>query len=266
MAALSHNTEEKMVRAFVFDSSSYKEAFAKKAQQCGVKVCTVEPSGLALAESVAKAALSMDIPADECVYVSSSLEGHKAARRNKMVSFGVGCKESELDQILSGADAVLDSLDAFPAFADVTAFDKAVNQVVRDFYDRTIIGQMLSGAKEVMQHAYAPYSKFHVGAVLRTDTGNLYRGCNVENASFGGTICAERGAAMASIATEGAGRFNLIAIASQAEDPAPPCAICRQFLSEFTPADAQVYLISTTSDVLRHYNFGTLMPYTFTEF
>lgn len=255
-----------MIRAIVFDSSFYDAAFAEKAISCGVKVSTVETSELSLSDRFAKAAFAVGVTAEDCLAVTDSLEGHKAARRCKMVSMGVGCKASELEQILSGADIVLENLDSFPAFSDLAGFAAAVDKALRAFYDRTIIGQMLSGAKEVMQHAYAPYSKFHVGAVLRTDTGNLYRGCNVENASFGGTICAERGAAMASIAAEGAGRFNLIAISSEAEDPAPPCAICRQFLSEFTPPDAQVYLISTTTNVLHHYNFGTLMPYTFTEF
>ena len=125
---------------------------------------------------------------------------------------------------------------------------------------------LLEEAKKVMKNAYAPFSKFHVGAAILTDTGNVYKGCNVENASLGGTICAERGAAMASVAAEGARRFEAIAIASASDEPAPPCAICRQFLSQFTDPDAQVYLISTKTGVMRQFDFGTLMPYPFTEF
>ena len=125
---------------------------------------------------------------------------------------------------------------------------------------------LLDEAKDVMKNAFAPFSKFKVGAAIRTEKGNVYRGCNVENASLGGTICAERGAAMASIASEGYGRFKAIAIASGSDDPAPPCAICRQFLAQFTDPDVPVYLISVKSGVLKKFRFGVLMPYAFTEF
>ena len=125
---------------------------------------------------------------------------------------------------------------------------------------------LLDEAKDVMKNAFAPFSKFKVGAAIRTEKGNVYRGCNVENASLGGTICAERGAAMASVASEGYGRFKAIAIASGSDDPAPPCAICRQFLAQFTDPDVPVYLISVKSGVLKKFRFGVLMPYAFTEF
>ena len=125
---------------------------------------------------------------------------------------------------------------------------------------------LLDDARHVMENAYAPFSKFKVGAAIRTERGNVYRGCNVENASLGGTICAERGAAMASVASEGYSRFKAIAIASGSDDPAPPCAICRQFLAQFTDPDVPVYLISVKSGVLKKFRFGVLMPYAFTEF
>ena len=125
---------------------------------------------------------------------------------------------------------------------------------------------LLDEAKNVMKNAFAPFSKFKVGAAIRTEKGNVYRGCNVENASLGGTICAERGAAMASVASEGYSRFKAIAIASGSDDPAPPCAICRQFLAQFTDQDVPVYLISVKSGVLKKFRFGVLMPYAFTEF
>ncbi len=132
--------------------------------------------------------------------------------------------------------------------------------------DEKMVKTLIDEASKVMQNAYAPFSKFKVGAAILTDTGNIYKGCNVENASLGGTICAERGAAMASVAAEGARRFEAIAIASGSDEPAPPCAICRQFLSQFTDADAKVYLYSTKTGVTREFDFGTLMPYPFTEF
>ena len=121
-------------------------------------------------------------------------------------------------------------------------------------------------AMAVKKNAFAPFSHFHVGAAILTEKGNVYRGCNVENASLGGTICAERGAAMASVAGEGYSRFRTIAIASGSDEPAPPCAICRQFLSQFTDGDVPVYLVSTRTGVVKKFDFSELMPYPFTEF
>jgi len=126
--------------------------------------------------------------------------------------------------------------------------------------------ELINRARQVRENSYSPYSEFKVGAAILTDKGNIYCGCNVENASFGGSICAERGAAMTAVAAEGAGRFLAIAIASGSDEPAPPCGICRQFLSEFTSPDAPVYLVSAKSGVVRDYTFGDLMPLTFTEF
>lgn len=125
---------------------------------------------------------------------------------------------------------------------------------------------LLETAMAVKKNAFAPFSHFHVGAAILTEKGNVYRGCNVENASLGGTICAERGAAMASVAGEGYSRFRTIAIASGSDEPAPPCAICRQFLSQFTDGDVPVYLVSTRTGVVKKFDFSELMPYPFTEF
>lgn len=125
---------------------------------------------------------------------------------------------------------------------------------------------LLETAMAVKKNAFAPFSHFHVGAAILTEKGNVYRGCNVENASLGGTICAERGAAMASVAGEGYSRFRTIAIASGSDEPVPPCAICRQFLSQFTDGDVPVYLVSTRTGVVKKFDFSELMPYPFTEF
>ena len=84
------------------------------------------------------------------------------------------------------------------------------------------------------EQAYAPYSKFSVGAALLSESGQVYSGCNVENISFGLTICAERSAATAAIGA-GCRKFLGIAIAADTEIPVVPCGACRQFLAEFHP-------------------------------
>ena len=126
--------------------------------------------------------------------------------------------------------------------------------------------KLMEEAVKAMYNAYAPYSGFRVGAAILTETGNIYSGCNVENASLGATICAERNAATTAVSAEGKMRICAIAIASAPEEPVPPCGICRQFLSEFIGLEAPVYLVSSTSGKVKEYTFGSLMPLTFTGF
>ncbi|MFN0177323.1 MAG: cytidine deaminase [Gemmatimonadales bacterium] len=89
-------------------------------------------------------------------------------------------------------------------------------------------------AKAVQAEAYAPYSNFLVGAAVETTTGEQFVGCNVENASYGLTICAER-AAVAQAIAGGFRQFRRIVVVTSSEPPAPPCGACRQFLREFGP-------------------------------
>ena len=85
-----------------------------------------------------------------------------------------------------------------------------------------------------MENAYAPYSRFRVGAAVRTSSGEVIAGCNVENAAYGEALCAERVAIAAAVA-RGMKEFEEIAIASESDEPAAPCGSCRQTMSEFAP-------------------------------
>jgi len=100
--------------------------------------------------------------------------------------------------------------------------------------------QLVTQAIEVAGRAYAPYSRFHVGAVLVGRDGRIFAGCNVENISYGLTICAERNAVFAAVAA-GCREFVKIVITADTELPASPCGACRQVLAGFNP-DLEVVL------------------------
>ncbi len=91
---------------------------------------------------------------------------------------------------------------------------------------------LTDAALRAREHAYAPFSKFKVGAALLDDGGQIYTGCNVENATYGLTICAERVAVYKAI-SEGARKFHRIAVAADTDVLTPPCGACRQILWEF---------------------------------
>ncbi|MDO4753823.1 MAG: cytidine deaminase [Bacillota bacterium] len=99
--------------------------------------------------------------------------------------------------------------------------------------------ELIERALDASKNAYAPYSHFKVGAALLAESGNIYTGCNIENASYGATICAER-AAIAHAVGEGERHFTVIAVVCESRTRLFPCGICRQTLSEFGEMDVVV--------------------------
>jgi len=107
--------------------------------------------------------------------------------------------------------------------------------------DSAVLERLRAAAQEATKRAYAPYSRFYVGAALLFDDGSLVTGCNVENVSYGLTSCAERNALFRAISERGAGpKLVAVAVANAAGAPCPPCGACRQVMSEFVTADAVV--------------------------
>ncbi len=106
-----------------------------------------------------------------------------------------------------------------------------------------LLGDLLAAAREAQASAYAPYSNFAVGAAALVSDGGIYRGCNIENASFGLTVCAERVAVFKAISD---GHLDIVAVAVVTSAPklCKPCGACRQVIAEFSQADNPIMVVS----------------------
>lgn len=116
-------------------------------------------------------------------------------------------------------------------------------------------------ADKVKEQAYAPYSKFRVGAALLTDTGQIFTGVNVENASYGATVCAERTAVVKAV-SEGHMGITAIAIASDSDEFIYPCGICRQVLEELGSEETKIICTSKSGE-FQEFTLGQLLPKAF---
>jgi cytidine deaminase len=116
---------------------------------------------------------------------------------------------------------------------------------------------LIAAARTAREHAHAPYSNFRVGAAVRAKSGRVFTGCNVENATFGLTLCAERVAIFKAI-SEGERGFDAVAVVADTDKLTPPCGSCRQILWEFC-GDAEVVLANLKGKVER-YRMSALLP------
>ncbi len=127
----------------------------------------------------------------------------------------------------------------------------------------TDLDRAVAVATEARRNSYSPYSHFAVGAALKLAGRDVYvPGCNVENASFGGTICAERSAVVAAVSLYGPVAFESITVVTDTDPPAFPCAFCRGVLSEFCGPDLIVYL-ATPEGVKTTTTLGAILPHPF---
>jgi cytidine deaminase len=119
-----------------------------------------------------------------------------------------------------------------------------------------MIDILIQAAREVRKHAYAPYSNYKVGVALQDEQGRIHTGVNVENVSYGATICAER-SAVTKMITDGGHRVTALALVTK--DGGTPCGICLQVLSEFCSPETSVVMV-TEGGQIRQLTFAQLMP------
>ncbi len=143
---------------------------------------------------------------------------------------------------------------------------KAQEYVTENITDNITVKELAREALAARENAYAPYSHYQVGAALCTGSGRIYRGCNIENATYGATNCAERTAFFKAV-SEGERNFVAIAVAGGMEGKEPteyayPCGICRQVMQEFAGADFKVVVVKSEAEY-QMYLLRELLPYGF---
>jgi cytidine deaminase len=121
---------------------------------------------------------------------------------------------------------------------------------------------LIDAALAAREHAFAPYSNFKVGAALEDESGRVHTGCNVENSTYGLTVCAERVAVLKAV-SEGARRFRRIVVAADSEALTPPCGACRQILWEFC-GDIEIVLVNLKGQA-KSYRLAELFPSPFDD-
>lgn len=119
--------------------------------------------------------------------------------------------------------------------------------------------ELMKMAIEARQNAYAPYSHFAVGAALLAESGRVYTGCNIENASYGLTCCAERNAIFAAVGV-GERRFKMLAVAADSPEPVAPCGACRQVIAEF---GIPLVVMGNLKEATKTMTAEELLPYGF---
>lgn len=122
---------------------------------------------------------------------------------------------------------------------------------------------LFDAAMGAQRHAHVPYSRFPVGAAVLTEGGEIHAGANVENSSFGLTVCAERNAIGRAV-SEGRRQVRAVAIVANTEAPCPPCGMCRQVIAEFAAPETPIRSRTPKGDEAR-YTLGELLPFAFTK-
>lgn len=129
-----------------------------------------------------------------------------------------------------------------------------MNDMQKKLYDAAVIAQ---------KRAHAPYSGAHIGAAVLMADGQIFNGCNVENASYGGTVCAERVALWKAVSEGASKQVKEVMVISDADKPWPPCGFCRQVIAEFGTEETMIYTANLTGK-MKTFKFGEIFPEAFT--
>lgn len=233
------------------------------------------------------ASLSMGLPPQECLVIEDALNGIEAGKKAGCAVCAVTTSFSVSEIAAANADYIVSSLDAFEDFSSIAELDRLLASYTA-LDERTVFGankilvathsvqsqqQLLALAIEMAnrtrKHAYTPYSHYKVGAaIISSATNRIYSGCNVENSSYGATICAERNAVLNAIASEGVVGISHVVVVSDDAPPAPPCAMCLQVLAEFCRPETEIHLLdalAANNEKGTHqvYVFSELLPHPF---
>lgn len=130
------------------------------------------------------------------------------------------------------------------------------------FHKTPTTTELLRLATEARKHAYAPYSTAWIGSAVRMKDGSMYSGCNIENASYGGTVCAERVAIWKAVSEKSSQKIEEILVVSDFPKAWPPCGFCRQVIAEFATAQTLVHVVSLQGDSAT-YTFDEILPMAF---
>jgi len=125
---------------------------------------------------------------------------------------------------------------------------------------------LVTQAALAQKQAYAPYSQFKVGAALLTNSGKIFSGCNVENASYGGTNCAERTAIFTAVTCEGNFQIKDMVVITSGDKPWPPCGLCRQVIFEFSTEKTMIHIAQNhkgIQKIIKSYTIKELLPEAF---
>ncbi len=230
-------------------------------------------------------ARSMGLRTEACLVVEDSIHGVISAKDAGCTVLALPNSFSSSALAEAGCDLVLDTLAEFGRFSTGEEFHARLKQLMapttgvvyganrlqvsQSGHPSQIFDEAMAAALESWRNAYAPYSQFKVGAALvSAKSGRVYSGCNVENSSYGATICAERNAVLHSIAEEGVVGIDLLVVVSDDDPPAPPCALCLQVLSEFCRPETEIHLVDTAyaegrEGAHRVHRFDELLPHPF---
>ena len=134
-----------------------------------------------------------------------------------------------------------------------------------EIYPENLMTTYFEKLKALQQHAYAPYSNYQVASILVMEGGDEYPGVNVENASFGGTVCAERSAFFSAISQVGQGKYRALHLmAGDSMSFATPCGICRQVISELVESGFEIIVYNSTG-ATKTYTINELLPHAFSD-